>query len=339
METIEEVKTDKIIINFQPEFVENETEKISAQYFVLCENSEEINDEIYAHKILGVSILDWVQRACENRPLVLNLNEEQSIIEQIRPYLNGSKYSVVLYGNTPLVTKQHLNDLLGFVERKHLSVCKLEKGYVFKNEFISRMDEFFSTDTYDFSADDFFEVKNMLDAKAAADILKTRLLEFYMKNGVNFENSETIFVDALSEIAYMANISSGANISGSSKIGTNAKIGANAVITNSKIGDDVIIGANAVVEGSIIKSGAKIASGTTIKGSVVGENVTIDVGSKIVASAIQGDSSVGACSSVLNSKVEESVSIGSGVVVLKSKLETETKIDDGAKIVCNQSKN
>lgn len=332
METIEEIKTDEIIVNFEPEFKENDNEEVSAQYFVLIENSQNINDDVYESKILGVPVSSWVERACKTKPVLLGFSEEDNVIELIRPYLNGSVYSVVLFANTPLVSKQHLNDLLAFVERKNMSVCKLKRGFVFKNEYISRMDEFFSIDSYNFASDDFFEVNSISDVKVAEEILKNRLFDFYEKNGVNFENRATISIDAISEIGYASTIFGGSRVLLNSKLGTNVQVGANSNISNSKLNEDVEIGIGTIVDGSIVKTGAKIGDGVILKGSIVGEGAVVKAGSKIIGSAIGNDAIVGCVSAIVGSKIGDSTIVGDCVTAVKSQSKFGAKIKDGERV-------
>jgi 6-phosphofructokinase 1 len=50
--------------------------------------------------------------------------------------MGETEYTVVLYANTPLVSKTHLKDLLEYVSIKRLNVCKLKKGFILKNDYI-----------------------------------------------------------------------------------------------------------------------------------------------------------------------------------------------------------
>jgi carbonic anhydrase/acetyltransferase-like protein (isoleucine patch superfamily) len=328
METVQDIKTNELILNAEPEFVEGFSEKVPAQYFVLCEDSdgEELDKNIYEYDILGVSVLDWVQRACALKPIVLRVSEDDDVISLIRPYLSNVEFSVVLYANTPLISKAHIADLLGYVERKHMNVCKLKKGYVFRNEFIERADEFFSIDTYNFASNDFFEVKNLKDLDVAKKELRERMMKFYFKSGVVFENSNQVIISATTQIG-SSKIESFVSVLGNSKIGTNCIIGANSVIKNSKIGDDVVVGENVIIDGSIVKDGAKIGSASVLKGSVVGENAELGAGVKISRSKIDADAVVDDFACVVQSKIEEEAKVQSCATLIKCNISNKSEVN------------
>lgn len=331
METIEKIETEELILNAQPEFVEGSSESVPAQYFILLEDNQDVSDMV-GQNVYGAKVIDWVQRACFGKAVILKVNDDDEIISLIRPYLNGAEYSVVLYANTPLVTKKHIADLLGFVQRKRMNVCKLKRGYVFKNEFIERADEFFSIDTYNFASNDFFEVKNLNDLEFAKKEIKKRLLDYLKNNGVVIETSETLTIDATSQIDYSTRLFGGVSVLGNSKIGTNCVISSNAVIKNSKLSDDVEIGENAIIEGSVIKSGTKIEAGAIVKGSVIGKNCEIKLGSKIVRSALKENVKIGECSFVSDSKLGTNSEIGEAVVLSKSSVYDGASIESFEKI-------
>ena len=91
-------------------------------YVLLCENNND-DGEIYNNLVCGISIADWVAMACETKPVFLNISKDDNILDIIRPYANQREYIVALYANTPLITKTHLRDLIGYVQRKRFNVC------------------------------------------------------------------------------------------------------------------------------------------------------------------------------------------------------------------------
>ena len=301
-----------IVVDEEPEFMAEINDKISATFFILCENSGQSNlsKNIYEYDICGMSSLNWVVRACDAQPMVLRVPKGENIINLIRPYANRAEYSVVLYANTPLVNKQHLKDLLGFVDRKHMNVCKLKKGYIFRNDYIMHNNEFFSVDTYEFSTDDFFEVNTLEDLSVAQEQLSKKVLSYHMLQGVYFERPEVGSVDATSEIGYDSYIASNVSIVKNSTIGEKCLIKEDAIIKGSKVGDNVEIGEGAFIISSVIKDGAKIDSRAFIKNSVIGENVVISENVSVINSGIKNNSTVEECSKINKARVAENVKIG-----------------------------
>ena len=201
-----------------------------------------------------------------------------------------------------------------------MNACKLKKGFVFKNEYISNVDEIYSIDTYDFASNDFFEVKTYDDLDYARKVLNKKVIDYHKKNGVYFENTKLVSIDATTEIGYDSRISAGVSVKNHSTIFRGGKISANSSISNSKIGEDATIGKNVVIEDSVIKSGVVIESGAIVKGCVVGNNVKIGTGSKVISTGVKDGSVVGVLSQVFNSRIAENVHIGNCSIVLGDKM-------------------
>ncbi len=323
MEMIE-TESNVVVLNEQPEFSTAEQENVSASFFVLCEENDDSNfsQNIYDYKVAGMSILNWVIRACDKEPVILKVSEGDNVIETIRPYLENTDYSVVLYASTPLLNKGHIKDLLGFVARKRMNACKLKKGFVFKNDYIVNVDDMYSIDTYDFASNDFFEIKNQADISLVQDILEKKVLAYHKKNGVYFENESHVVVDATTEVGYSSVLGAGAKVLNHSSIENNVKIGANSVISNSKIGEDVEIGLNVVIDGCVVKGGVKIGDGVILKNSVIGNNVVVETGSIVSGSGIKDESSVGEMVKLLNVRLGENVHIGKCAKIVGDKIST-----------------
>lgn len=311
MEMIE-TESNVVVLNEQPEFSSAEQEDVSASYFVICEDVEnsQFGQNVYDYKVAGMSLVNWVVRACDSAPVILKASPEDSVLDIIKPYLNGSEYSVVLYASTPLLNKGHIKDLLGFVSRKHMNACKLKKGYVLKNDYIVGVDDLYSIDTYDFASNDFFEVKNYGDLSLVQELLEKKVLSYHKKNGVYFENESQVAVDATVEIGYASVVSAGARILNHSSIATNAKIGANSVISNSKLGEDVVVGLGAIVESCVIKDGVEIGDGVVLKNSVVGNNVVIGTGSVVLDSGIKDEAKLCDLVKMTSVRLGENVHVG-----------------------------
>lgn len=329
-EIIEEQIENVVILNEQPEFRVDSEEEVSANFFIVCEADENgLAKSVYEYNICGVSLLNWVARACEKQPMVLRCSEDE-IIKTIKPYLNGADYSVVLYANTPLVNKQHLKDLLAFVSARHMNALKLKKGFVFRNEYIRNVDEIYSIDTYDFSSNDFFEVKNLDDMEVAREFLFRKLIKFHGLNGVYFDNPNMVTIDAGAELGYGSKISSNVVVSGNSVIGNDTELLENVLVKNSKIGSDVKIGEGAAIINSVIKDGTVIGAGSVIKGSVIGNNCNISEKVDILSSGIKSNCNVLECTKLDNARVMEDVSIGRFCLILGD--ETPAVLSNGVEV-------
>ena len=307
-----ETETEVVVLNEQPEFCACDGEKVSASYFVLCEEDDSSSQNLYDYKLAGMSLANWVVRVCETQPTILKVAKNHNVLDVIRPYISGSGYSVVLYANTPLVSKGHIADLLGFVSRRRMNVCKLKKGYVFKNDYIKNIDEIYSIDTYDFASNDFFEVKSFEDLSYAQRVLFGKVMCYHKKNGVLFENEQTTTIEATADIGYASFVSSGVSVLNHTSLGQNCKVGTNSVVSGSKIGEDVVIGKNVVIEDCVINDGVVIENGAVLKNSVIGNNSKIGMCAKLVGAYIKNAGKISDFVELSNARICENVVVGKG---------------------------
>lgn len=293
MEMVEKLEK-LLILNDEPEFSVCDDTKVSAEFFILCEENAEtdLSKDVFDCKLCGMSILNWVVRACLSQPKVIRVEEGANALEVIRPYLGDAEYSVVFYANTPLLNRTHVQDLLGFVYRKGMNACKLKRGYVFKTDYIRRNSEIYSIDTYDFSSNDFFEIKSHENLAFAREILSDKILSYHRKNGVYFENEKDLSIDANTDIGYACEIFSNATIGNGTKIGERTLIGKNATIYGSSIGNNVKLGVQTIVINSIIKDNVLIENGSIVINSVVGENSRLGWSSKLVETSTKQNVSI-----------------------------------------------
>ena len=289
MEMVEQIE-NLLIVNDEPEFSVSDDTKVSAEFFILCEENaqNELSKDVFDCKLCGMSILNWVVRSCLSQPKVLRVEIGANALDAIRPYISRDvDYSVVLYGSTPLLNRTHIQDLLGFISRKGLNACKLKKGYVVKNDFLRVNNKIFSIDTYDFSSNDFFEVKSHDDLAYAREILSEKIMSYHRKNGVYFENEKNLSIDANTDIGFACEVFSNATIANGTKMGEHTLVGKNATIYGSKIGNNVKLGVQTTVINSIIKDGALVENGAYVINSVIGENSRVGWSSKIVESSVK----------------------------------------------------
>lgn len=288
METVEEYKNVRIINN-EPEFCACDSTCVSADFFILCEENKQLfGKDIFDLEVCGMSLLNWVVRACGKQPKILKVEADADPVSVVRPYIDdGVEYSVVFYADTPLLNKTHVSDLLGFIDRKRMNVCKFKRGLVFRNEYIKENDEIYSIDEYDFASNDFFVVSSYEDFAFAKKHLTNKVVDYHKRNGVFFENDSNLSIDANTEIGYYSKISNGVSIIDGSKIGESSVIFKNATVSGSAIGNGSVIGEGTIIKNSIIKENAHIGDGAIIINSVIGKNISIETGAKVVSSSLR----------------------------------------------------
>ncbi|MFE4708906.1 bifunctional UDP-N-acetylglucosamine diphosphorylase/glucosamine-1-phosphate N-acetyltransferase GlmU [Peribacillus simplex] len=193
-----------------------------------------------------------------------------------------------------------------------------------------------------FQSSDFEETLGVNDRVAlsqAEQILRKRINETHMRNGVTIIDPLTTFIEADVQIGQDTVINPGSFIKGKSIIGQDCLIGPNTEISNCEIGDGTEVLQSVVHESSIgsfvkigpfahirpqsdIKDSVKIGNFVEIKKTVFGE------GSKASHLSYIGDAEVG-----------ENVNIGCGSITVNydGKNKHLTKIEDNVFIGCNSN--
>ena len=115
----------------------------------------------YEHELFGKTILDWVKVAVSGTSIKeVKANKTDDVLTTIKPHLSDKKYTVVLYSDTPLLTKKTFLEVLEYVKIKELSTLKLTRGFVFETEYIKNIDKIYNPQTAYFNEEDFMAAYN-----------------------------------------------------------------------------------------------------------------------------------------------------------------------------------
>ena len=195
----------------------------------------------------------------------------------------------------------YLTDIVAFAVQKGLRVEGLE---------ISDADECLGINTR----------KELADA---ARVMRRRIVDFWMSEGVSFIDPDSVYVDADVQIGRDSLIEPGVVISGRSRLGEGVHIKAGCVIEDSQIENDVTIGPSAHLRpGNVVGAGVKIGNFVEVKNSTLGP------GTKAAHLGYIGDADVGA---------DVNFSCGAIVVNYDGYEKTRSTIGDGAFIGCNSN--
>ena len=290
---------------------ETEAKKPTVSCFVLLENSEQfkIDEKSYNLNLLGEPMFTWVVRACPTIPVTIESTKGANPLEIIRPYLKDSEYTLVLYSDTPLLTRASIEEILEYIQNKGLNVCKLTRGIVYKTDYIKRVGEVFAPQTYYFDEEDFIQVVNFKQLAYVSDVLKSRIIDYHMNNGVYFECPDRVIIDA--------NVSIGKNsrILGDSKLYGKTQIGEYAVIDSSCIKSSKLFNRvsveNSLIEKSVIEQDVKIESNSSVScGSLLNKNSIIGKNNTIIKSSIGENVKLGGNNFISNSRVHDLCEFG-----------------------------
>ena len=170
-------------------------------------------------------------------------------------------------------------------------------------------------------AEECLGVNTRRELAAAARVLRRRIVERLMDEGVSFVDPENVYIDAMVRIGRDSLIEPGVVITGRSVLGEGCHIKAGSVIEDSRIADDVTIGPSAHLRpGNELASHVKVGNFVELKNSKLGE------GTKAAHLGYIGDADVGA---------HVNFSCGAIVVNYDGYKKTRSTIGDHAFIGCN----
>ena len=305
----------------KPQKIKRDNEEVSVSCFVLLVDSEQMQakEGSYNVDLLGNPMFQYVVRACPSVPTCIKFNEQtDNVLNSIKPYIKDTEYSLVLFSDTPLITRANILNILDFAKAKGLNVCKLTRGFVFKNDYIKRVDEVYAPSTYYFEEEDFMMASSYKQLYIISEILKNRIISFHMQNGVYFKAPDSTYIDANVSIGAGTIIEPFVRITGDTDIQENVFIGAGSTLINAKIFNDAkIYGAyvdgGIVMEKAKIKNDAKLLAQTAVKeGAEIGEDA-------IISNAIIGEHSMVGKNTIINYlTAEENVCIGDNCKIVGS---------------------
>ena len=245
--------------------------------------------------ILGKKSIDYVKQ----------IDEECEIVEEFD--LTTLKDTVVLYSDTPLVEKVHIESIIEYMDELGINNAELPCGYV-----ISSYDgKLTKIDKYN---DSFTRV---VDAKSYASVVKAmqdRINDYWMKNGVFMLSPDSVYVDSGVVIGEGTIIHSNNVLKGNTVIGKGVTLGVNNELTDTEIGNGtklVCVVSNQAKVGentsvgpyAYLRPGASVGSNCKVGDFVEIKNSNVANGSKVPHLAYVGDADVG-----------EKVNVGCGVI-------------------------
>ncbi|MBO4675719.1 MAG: bifunctional UDP-N-acetylglucosamine diphosphorylase/glucosamine-1-phosphate N-acetyltransferase GlmU [Elusimicrobiaceae bacterium] len=149
-------------------------------------------------------------------------------------------------------------------------------------------------------------VNSRVQLAQVAQIMRARINEYHMNNGVTLINPQDTYIDAGVKIGADTTIASGCYLLGNTQIGSNCVLESSVYVSDSKIADNVTLKLGTYVEDSevaetcqlgpyahlrpksVLRKGAKVGNFSEIKKAVIGE------GSKVNHLSYIGDTQMGA---------------------------------------------
>ena len=138
--------------------------------------------------------------------------------------------------------------------KKKMNVLKLQRGYVFKKDYLQVSKMILSSSVERFGEEDFVVVDNAAKINYAFNVMNARILAYHKQNGVILLGENTIFIDADVEIESGTVIYPNNIIKGESYIGQNAILESGNYILDTIVCEDAFV-CQSYVEKSKIEKG------------------------------------------------------------------------------------
>lgn len=184
-----------------------------------------------------------------------------------------------------------------------------------------------------FQLDDMEEalgVNNRVALSEATAVMRDRINEKHMTNGVTLIDPKTTYIEADVEIARDTVIEPNTYIKGNTTIGEDVVIGIGSTITDSELADGVEI-KQSVIEGSVVGKGTDVGPHSHLrKDTVLGENVHIGNYVEVKKSTVGDHTKAGHHTYIGDAEVGQHVNIGCGVVFANynGKVKNKTIVGD-----------
>ena len=256
MEILNSIDTKEMVQSFKE--LENENEVCAV---ILNVNNKSFGCGVnpYELKLFGKIMTEWVASAVYDAQIKYATCEfNDDFLPIVKNATNqSSKYTVVLFSDTPLFQRKNFLQIMEYFKMKQLSVLKLTRGYVFETKYLMQIDNLYNPQIEYFEEEDFITCLNLKQTAMVSEILKNRILNFFMKKGVIIEDPASTFIDADCQI----------------EPGTIIKP-FNQITNKSVIKKNVLINSHCKIDGSVVLENAALED-CTISNSLVGKNAII----------------------------------------------------------------
>lgn len=173
--------------------------------------------------------------------------------------------------------------------------------------------------------DEALGVNNRVALSEASALMKQRINEKHMVNGVSLIDAANTYIEAGVQIGQDTVIEPGTYLKGNTVIGEDVIIGANSVIEDSELADGVEIH-QSIIEGSTVGKGSDVGPHSHLRnGAELGENVHIGNYVEVKESTIGDDTKAGHHTYIGDAEVGKNINVGCGVVFANYNGKTKSK--------------
>ena len=157
-------------------------------------------------------------------------------------------------------------------------------------------------------------VNNRVQLAQAESVLRRRIREHWMMQGVTLIDPDSVYIDANVELGQDTVVLPNTHIINGSRIGKGCEIGPNSIVAESVIADNCRVTAS-VVEGAVLEDGVDIGPFSHMRpGAVLKKNVHIGNYVEVKNSTVGEDTKSGHFSYIGDATVGANTNIGAGTV-------------------------
>lgn len=184
---------------------------------------------------------------------------------------------------------------------------------------------------------EFLGVNSKLQLSQVTKILKDRINEYHMLNGVTIQDPDSTYIGSDVKIGEDTVILPGTIIDGKTKIGCDCVIGPYTRITNSNINDNVCIEQSTILDSQINESSLIGPYAYIRPNSKIGKNVKIGDFVEVKNSNIDDNTKISHLTYIGDSDVGKNINFGCGTVTVNydGKNKYRTTVYDNSFIGCN----
>ena len=258
--------------------------------FVLVLQLEQYqSNNLMQRQLCGRTITEWVTAAVEPfHHQFVTTKPENDIITLFKQHLTSAKYTVVTYGDMPMLTSQAITQAVDFAVHKQAEAVKLPRGWVFNTQIVAEQAQF---KIHEFTAADpthYLVAFNDLQIAQIRPLLQERINQTHIKHGVTIIDPSHTYIDHSVQIAAGVTIEPHVHLIGQTTIAAGATVLDGSRITDSSIGQNSQIGPYAHLRpGTSIGNDCRIGNFVEIKRSRIGDRT------KVAHMTYIGDSTVG----------------------------------------------
>ncbi|MBE7082137.1 MAG: hypothetical protein E7378_00435 [Clostridiales bacterium] len=215
-------------------------------FIVLLYKNEEFKARApYDIEILGKKMWEWVALAGDGAKIKTTpCTKDTDIVAMVKPFVNNEKYTVVLYSDTPLISRANVLEILDYVKARDLNVLRLKRGFVFNSKYLLNCESVLASENKLFDGQEFEMVNNFDKVQNVTKVLKNMILDFHKANGVQIADDVSTFIDADVVLEKNVTIEPNNHLKGKTYIGENTVLEPNNIIKDSIISNNVVVKAS-----------------------------------------------------------------------------------------------